>query len=48
MLKIPFVFITGYDGDNVPRDFADRPRLPKPCSTQALLLVLRRFGGAVR
>jgi CheY-like chemotaxis protein len=44
-LKIPFVFITGYDGNNVPDAFAERPRLPKPCSTEALLLMLRRFGG---
>jgi CheY-like chemotaxis protein len=44
VLKIPFVFITGYGSDNVPRAFADRPRLQKPCTTAALLLVLQRFG----
>ena len=42
-LKIPFVFVTGYGADKVPQAFADRPRLPKPCSTEALLLVLKRF-----
>jgi CheY-like chemotaxis protein len=47
-LKIPFAFVTGYDGDNVPKAFADWPRLAKPCSSQALLLMLRRFGDAVR
>jgi DNA-binding response OmpR family regulator len=46
MLKVPFAFVTGYGSDNVPRDFADRPRLPKPCSTEELFLVLRRLGGA--
>jgi CheY-like chemotaxis protein len=42
-LRIPFVFVTGYGADKVPQAFADRPRLPKPCSTEALLLVLQRF-----
>ena len=40
-LKIPFAFVTGY-GKVLP-EFADRPRLPKPCSSDALLIVLRRF-----
>jgi CheY-like chemotaxis protein len=39
-LKIPFAFVTGYGADRVPAAFADRPRLPKPCSTDALLAVL--------
>ena len=43
-LQIPFVFVTGYGGDRVDAIFADRPRLPKPCSSDALLSVLRRFG----
>ena len=42
-LKIPFAFVTGYDADKVPQEFAGRPRLPKPCSSEALLIVLRRF-----
>jgi two-component SAPR family response regulator len=44
MLQVPFVFVTAYD--DVPRAFADRPRLPKPCSRQALDMVLERHGGA--
>ena len=40
-LKIPFAFATGYGPDRVPAAFADRPRLPKPCSSEALLKVLR-------
>jgi CheY-like chemotaxis protein len=41
-LKIPFVFVTGYGADRVPPAFADRPRLPKPCRTDALYAVLSR------
>ena len=45
-LKIPFAFATGYGADRVPAAFADRPRLPKPCSSEALLKVLMtRSGG---
>ena len=46
ILKVPFVFVTAYGSDGLPRAYADHPRLPKPCSRQALLLVLQRFGGA--
>jgi CheY-like chemotaxis protein len=42
-LQIPFAFVTGYGADKVPPEFADRPRLPKPCSREALLIVLQRF-----
>ena len=42
-LKIPFVFVTGYDTDDgFPAAFAHKPRLPKPCSTEALEAVLKR------
>ncbi len=41
-LGIPFAFSTGYGADRVPAAFADRPRLPKPCPTDALEAVLRR------
>jgi len=45
-LNIPFAFATGYGPDRVPPEFADRPRLPKPCPREALLNVLRtRPGG---
>jgi CheY-like chemotaxis protein len=46
VLKIPFAFVTGYGADRVDAIFADRPRLPKPCPSDALLAVLRRFAGA--
>jgi DNA-binding NtrC family response regulator len=42
-LEIPFAFVTGYGADKVPPEFVDRPRLPKPCSREALLIVLQRF-----
>jgi DNA-binding NtrC family response regulator len=46
-LNIPFAFVTGYGADRVPPAFADRPRLPKPCSSEALLNVLKtRPGGS--
>jgi CheY-like chemotaxis protein len=41
-LKIPFAFVTGYGADRVPAPFADRPRLPKPCSRDALLAALQQ------
>jgi CheY-like chemotaxis protein len=42
-LKIPFVFVTGYDAAlSMPAPFSDRPRLPKPYSTDALKAALRR------
>src|SRR5712675_2115466 len=42
-LKIPFVFVTGYSADvRLPPAFANQPRLPKPCSTEALEAALRR------
>jgi len=45
-LNIPFAFATGYGAGRVPAAFADRPRLPKPCSSDALRAVLRtRSGG---
>jgi CheY-like chemotaxis protein len=48
-LKIPFVFVTGYGADvRLPAAFVDIPRLPKPCSTDALLAVLNAQGDARR
>jgi CheY-like chemotaxis protein len=44
-LKIPFAFVTGYGSDaNLPAAFATRPRLPKPCSTDALRALLKSRG----
>lgn len=40
-LKIPFVFVTGYGIEaRIPREFAKRPRLQKPCSSDALQATL--------
>ena len=50
-MKIPFVFVTGYGADvRMPAAFAERPRLPKPYSSDALqaLLKMRSGGGAER
>ena len=41
-LGIPFAFVSGYGGDGaVPAAFAQRPRLPKPCTSDALEALLR-------
>jgi CheY-like chemotaxis protein len=40
-LQIPFVFVTGYGaGVHLPQRFAARPRLTKPCSSDALKAIL--------
>ncbi len=44
-LKIPFVFVTGYGADvRLPAALADKPRLPKPYSSDALKALLMRSG----
>ena len=44
-LEIPFAFVTGYGSDlNLPPVFAKKPRLPKPCSSDALLTLLKSHG----
>lgn len=36
-LKIPFVFVTGYDAETgISQEFAGQPRLQKPCSSEEL------------
>jgi CheY-like chemotaxis protein len=40
VLKIPFVFVTGYEV-SLPPPFANRPKLPKPFSTKALRAVMK-------
>jgi DNA-binding NtrC family response regulator len=41
-LGIPFAFVSGYGGDTaVPAAFSRRPRLPKPCTSDALQALLR-------
>jgi CheY-like chemotaxis protein len=42
-LNIPFVFVTGYSAEvRLPPAFANRPRLPKPYSSDALRALLMR------
>jgi CheY-like chemotaxis protein len=46
-LKIPYVFVTGYGADvRLPASLAGKPRLTKPCSSEALEAALRRRPGA--
>jgi CheY-like chemotaxis protein len=46
-LKIPFVFVTGYAADvSLPQAFRDRPRLPKPYSSDALRALLNCRAGS--
>jgi|HubBroStandDraft_5_1064220.scaffolds.fasta_scaffold112237_2 CheY-like chemotaxis protein len=41
-LGIPFAFVTGYSTDvALPATLAKKPRLPKPCTSDALEAVLR-------
>ena len=41
-LQIPFGFVTGYGADvELPAAFSSRPRLPKPCSNDALETMLK-------
>jgi DNA-binding NtrC family response regulator len=43
VLKIPFVFVTGYGAkDTFPAAFMHKPRLIKPCSSDALEAMLKR------
>ena len=45
-LQIPFAFVTGYGADAaLPAAFAAKPRLRKPCSTDALQALLKNRGG---
>src|SRR3984893_4481249 len=46
VLKIPFAFVTGYGADvRLPSAFADRPRLAKPYSSDALRALLKLRSG---
>lgn len=43
--QIPFVFVTGYGAeDRIAPEFKPRPRLQKPCSSEALEAALRSGG----
>jgi DNA-binding NtrC family response regulator len=50
VLKIPFIFVTGYGNVGLPAAFSSKPTLPKPCPTDKLQALLRRGsdGGAPR
>jgi CheY-like chemotaxis protein len=42
-LTIPYVFVTGYGADvRLPAGLAGKPRLTKPCSSEALEAAMRR------
>jgi CheY-like chemotaxis protein len=42
VLEIPFAFVTGYGADvRLPAAFAQKPRLPKPCPSDALATLLK-------
>jgi CheY-like chemotaxis protein len=44
-LQIPFAFVTGYGADaKLPAAFVAKPRLPKPCPTDALQALLSNRG----
>ncbi len=34
---VPFVFVTGYSGDALPREYAEQPRIAKPFKAAQLL-----------
>jgi CheY-like chemotaxis protein len=43
-LEIPFGFVTGYGADiGLPTAFAHRPRLSKPCASDALAALFKRW-----
>jgi CheY-like chemotaxis protein len=45
-LNIRYVFVTGYGSDaRLPAAFAGKPRLTKPCSSEALEAALRQRAG---
>jgi CheY-like chemotaxis protein len=37
---VPFIFVTGYSGDALPREYAEQPRLAKPFRSAQLLAAL--------
>jgi DNA-binding NtrC family response regulator len=48
-LSVPFAFISGYGTDaGLPAGLAQKPRLPKPCSADAMQAMLRSAGRMVK
>ncbi|MGQ0685199.1 response regulator [Bradyrhizobium sp.] len=42
-MQIPFVFVTGYDGEiALPPALKGTPKLPKPCTREVLITALRQ------
>jgi DNA-binding NtrC family response regulator len=45
-LQIPYAFVTGYGAYvGLPTAFAQKPRLSKPCASDALAALLKRWSG---
>lgn len=42
-IGLPFVFVTGYDCNSIPKKFKTVPCLTKPCDDHALLALLARI-----
>lgn len=40
---VPFVFLTGYDGQHIPKQFASIPRLAKPCVSNEIESALKTY-----
>jgi CheY-like chemotaxis protein len=38
--RVPFIFVTGYSGDVLPREYAEQPRIAKPFRAAQLLNAL--------
>jgi two-component sensor histidine kinase len=45
--RIPFVFVTGYDGGTIPTDFAQVPRLEKPTELRRIVRTVAQIAGRV-
>ena len=38
--NVPFIFVTGYAGESLPREYAEQPRIGKPFKTEQLIRTL--------
>jgi CheY-like chemotaxis protein len=41
--RVPVIFATGYDPNNMPERFADLPRIPKPFSARSVEKAVRKI-----
>jgi DNA-binding response OmpR family regulator len=46
--SVPYLFLTGYDGWSLPRDYQEDPRLAKPFTVPAVLALAERLIAAER